>query len=123
MKYTKESIEKIAKQLRELPAVEKEQQELSKADAVKLLAKDILLLQSRGYTMAQISESLTGNGLDISTPTLKNYLHRGKPIAKKVAKPVSKLIQEADTPAAAPPDKKAPGSKATFTPRKDSKNI
>lgn len=117
MKYTEDQIEAIAKKLREMPPVEKKKQ-YSMQEAVRLLAKEIALLQKRGYTLDQISEILRGEGLSIATPTLKSYLQRAKP-AKKAPVQAPK-----DTPQAGRADKKhAETSKATFTPKTDSDDI
>lgn len=86
MKYTTEKLEEIAKKLLSMPPVEKRQHEHSKIGAIVILSKEIESLQKRGYTIDQISETLRGEGLDITTPTLKSYLQRAK--AKK--KPIQK---------------------------------
>ena len=78
MKYTTEQIEEIAKKLRGLPPVEKKQQELSKFEAIKSLAKEIAAMQKKGYSFEQIADTLKGLNLDITTPTLKSYLQRSK---------------------------------------------
>ena len=118
MKHTTEQLEAIAAKLREMPPVEKKKQEHSKQDAVRILSKEIALLQKRGYTLDQISETLRGEGLSIATPTLKSYLQRAKP-AKKA--PVQAL---GDTPPCLSAVKKpADTSKATFTPKPDSDDI
>lgn len=83
MKYTTEQIDTIAAKLRDMPAAEKPSQQYSKQEAVGLLIKEIQGLQKRGYTLAQIAEALRGGGLDIATPTLKNYMLRNKPARKK----------------------------------------
>ena len=93
MKCTTEQLEAIAAKLREMPPIEKKKQEHSKQDAVRILSKEIALLQKRGYTLDQISETLRGEGLG-DTP-------RPRPAVKKPA----------DT------------SKATFTPKPDSDDI
>ena len=117
IKFTKEQGQAIASKLREMPPVEK-QQYLSKQGLVRLLAKEITALQRRGYTLQQISESLRGEGLGITTPTLKNYLQRAKPAKKAPAK------KPGDTPAAARRvQRQAPTSSATFTPKADSDDI
>ena len=85
IKYTTEQAQAFAKKLREMPPVEKKQ-DLSKQALVRLLAKEITALQRRGYTLEQISESLRGEGLSITTPTLKSYLQRAKPAKKAPAK-------------------------------------
>jgi hypothetical protein len=45
---------------------------------IRHLAREIASLQQRGYSIEQVTDSLRGVGLDISTPTLKSYLHRSK---------------------------------------------
>lgn len=120
MKYTTEQLEAIAAKLREMPPVEKKKREHNKAEAVRLLAREITLMQKRGYTLDQISESLRGEGLDIATPTLKSYLQRSK--TTQATNPKAK--EKADTPPAPPRTKKTvDASKATFTPRPDSDDI
>lgn len=84
MKYTKEQVEKVKEKLKNLPPIE-DSKELSKQEAIKMLHKDILLLQKRGYSLEKIAEVLKQEGVEISTPTLKSYLQRGK--AKKEATP------------------------------------
>jgi len=118
MRYTTEQLEAIAAKLRDMPPVEKKRQEHSKQEAVRILAKEIIALQKRGYTLDQISETLRGEGLNIATPTLKSYLQRAKP-AKKA--PVQ---APGDTPPPRSAVKKlADTSKATFTPKPDCDDI
>lgn len=85
MKYTSEQLDVIAAKLRDMPAAEKPRQEYTKQAAVEVLIKEIRGLQKRGYALAQIAEALRGEGLDIATPTLKNYLLRTKPARKKLS--------------------------------------
>ena len=87
MKYTAEQLEAIAAKLRQMPAPEKKPRDFSRQEAVKVLAKEIVALQRRGYSLEQISESLRGEGLDVATPTLKNYLQRSKTTKKKPTAP------------------------------------
>lgn len=118
MKYTIEQLDAIAEKLKQMPPVEKRNQEVSKQEAVKVLAKEIVATQKRGYTLEQISEALRGNGLDIATGTLKSYLQRAKPGRKAPA------LAPGDTPPPAPSTgKPLATSKATFTPRPDSDEI
>lgn len=77
MKYTKEQIETIASELRNMPPI-KANHGYSKQEAIKMLAKEIASLQKRGYTLDQVAETLSGKGISIATPTLKNYLQRAK---------------------------------------------
>ena len=51
---------------------------VTKQEAVRLLAAEIAGLQRKGYTLEQIAESFSGDGLDLSIPTLKSYLSRAK---------------------------------------------
>jgi alanyl-tRNA synthetase len=82
MRYTKEQVEKVKEKLKNLPPIE-ENKDLSKQEAIKMLQKDILLLQKRGYSLEKIAEVLKQEGVEISTPTLKSYLQRGKQTSKK----------------------------------------
>ncbi|MEO5769441.1 MAG: protein mobC [Polyangia bacterium] len=83
MRYTLESIERMSEQLRALPDVEKPKKKVSKQEAVKKLAGVLGELQKRGFTLEQIIDSLRGVGLEISTPTLRNYLQRAKQQIRK----------------------------------------
>jgi hypothetical protein len=78
MGYTVKQVEEIASKLRALPAIEPPPKDLTKSDVVKMLAKEIKSLQKRGYSLEQIASSLKGEGLDISTPTLKSYMQKAK---------------------------------------------
>lgn len=94
MGYTVAQVEEIASKLRTLPTIEPPPKDLTKSDVVKMLAKEIKSLQKRGYSLEQISNSLKGEGLDISTPTLKSYMQKHKTPAVKVkAKAKDKVDQ------------------------------
>lgn len=137
MGYTNEKLEAIAAKLKNMPVIEKKKQEHSKQDAVKLLSKEIALLQKRGYTLDQIAETLRGEGLDITTPTLKSYLQRIKAGKNKEQKePKSELkenTKKEQQNRITPEDKKQDdthqldksdqSSKASFTPKPDSDDI
>ena len=116
MKYTSEQLEAIAAKLRQMPAVEKKKPNHSKQDAVRVLSKEIIALQKRGYTLEQISETLRGEGISVATPTLKSYLQRAKPEKKAPSK------ANVETPSAKLP-KPADPAKATFAPKPDSDDI
>lgn len=81
--YSGEQIENISKKLRSMPPVEKAKRQMNKQEAIKLLVKEIKIMQNRGYSLDQIAETLRGEGLDISTHTLKIYLQRAKRTTKK----------------------------------------
>ena len=78
MKLTRARIEEIALKLRGMPPAPPAEVPSTKQDAMKLLANEIASLQRRGYTLEQITESLRGEGLELTTPTLKSYLSRAK---------------------------------------------
>ena len=82
MAYTIEQIEQIAAKLRELPPLERQQRQVNKQEAVRLLAKEIQALRQGGYTLEQIADTLRGEGLELTTQVLKNYLQRPKTTRK-----------------------------------------
>ena len=96
--------EALAEKLRALPAIENKNRPISKAEEIKLLAGEIAALQERNYSLQQIASFLTGEGLEISTATLKNYLQRSKATSKRPPK---------KKPAAAPKEAPSPTPQAT----------
>jgi methionine synthase II (cobalamin-independent) len=121
MKYTTEQLTTIAAKLRDMPAIEKPKQELSKQAAVAVLAREITSLRKRGYTLVQVAEALRGEGLDIATPTLKNYLQRTKPTPKNAAKSPAK--KTADTPRPLSDSKRMGDSRSAFPAGADTDDI
>ena len=99
MGYTVAQVEEIASKLRALPTIEPPPKNLTKSDVVKMLAKEIKSLQKRGYSLEQIASSLKGEGLDISTPTLKSYMQKAKAPTKPKAteKDLSKVSSTLST--------------------------
>ena len=130
MGYSNEKLGAIAAKLKTMPVIEKKKQEHSKQDAIKMLAKEIAALQKRGYTLDQIAETLRGEGLDITTPTLKSYLQRIKAGKNKGQKEPKKEPQKEQinrmTPANKKPadtDKSESSAKVALTPKPDSDDI
>lgn len=78
MSRTIADAEALAAKLRALPALENKNRVIKKSDEIKILANEITSLQSRNYSLEQIAELLTKDGLAIGTGTLKNYLQRSK---------------------------------------------
>ncbi|AXQ50979.1 hypothetical protein DZC31_30150 (plasmid) [Stenotrophomonas rhizophila] len=78
MKITIETIENLQKSLKDLPVVEDKKREVSKPEAVKMLAADVAEMQKKGYTIEMIAEILTNSGLEMKPSTLKSYLTRAK---------------------------------------------
>lgn len=100
MDYTLEIADRLAEKLRATPAKDPSQRRLDKQGVVRHLASEILALQQRGYTLEEVAESLRGHGLDITTPTLKNYLQRAKGASserKKARRPSGPPRSEATT--------------------------
>jgi hypothetical protein len=87
MRRTIGHAEQLAAKLRTLPEVNIKGREISKQEEIKLLAADIqALIRERNWTIQQVAEYLTAQGLAIGTPTLKCYLQRSKARVKANAK-------------------------------------
>ncbi|QCI15683.1 hypothetical protein E6B08_30700 (plasmid) [Pseudomonas putida] len=78
MGFTISQIEKLMGDLENLPEVEQPDKPVSKLKAVEMMQGSIKELQSRGYSLAKISEILTAGGMQISETTLKSYLTRAR---------------------------------------------
>ena len=78
---TDDQIKQARDLLKTLPTKQKASH--SKRDAVLAMKKDILALQSRGYSFAEIAQHLQTAGITISPVTLKSYIQRGS--GKKAA--------------------------------------
>ena len=76
----------MERSLQKLPALtnnSQPDQKGGKREEGKKLAGDLGGLQKRGFTLEQIIDSLRGVGLEISTPTLRNYRQRAKKQSRK----------------------------------------
>jgi hypothetical protein len=127
LEYTPEQAEKIAATLRALPAMEPPPKKLTKAEVVKLLSKEIRDLQKRGYSLEQIASSLKGEGLDISTPTLKSYLAKSKLAKSNNPRPqkvkVENLEKEPVPTTSEPSTKKVNSKNTSKLPKPDSLDL
>ncbi len=120
--YKAEHLDAVAAKLRAMPPVEKKPRDHNKQEAIKILAREIKAMQTRGYTLDQIGEALRGEGIAVTTPTLKSYLQRSKPAkksnviaeAKAKTEPRQPVGVKKETPAAA---------KGKFIPTPDSTDI
>ena len=101
MTPTRAHIQQISQKFKKMPRAPLAAVSTTKQEAVKLLANDIASLQRRGYTLEQITESLRGEGVDLSTPTLKSYLSRARsaktrrlrgPVAGPAPSPAAKAL-------------------------------
>lgn len=79
-------VESILDKIRNLPPVDKSKQQLSKQEAIRMMAADIAKLQKKGYSLQLIADTLRAEGLEIATPTLKNYLQRARPSRRGATK-------------------------------------
>ncbi|MNJ52563.1 hypothetical protein D3C77_479070 [compost metagenome] len=93
MRITIEKIESLQESVKNLPAVENKKREVTKPEAVKMLASQVAELQGKGYTLEMIAEIFTNHGLEIKPQTLKSYLTRArnpKATKKRIQKPAPK---------------------------------
>ena len=70
------TIKDIQRHLEDSPA--RESSEVSKVQALRLLAPQILLMQSKGYSAAHIAGLLSERGVVVTAATLKSHLSRFK---------------------------------------------
>jgi hypothetical protein len=77
-----EQVQRIRQMLQEAPP--STSKEVSRREAIRLLATDIAAMRSKGYSMAQIAAMLVENGLSVSAGVLKGYLRdaRGERAAR-----------------------------------------
>lgn len=75
---TTEHIRAAKAKLRALPPASPQKHPITAQDAIRLLAKDIQLLQARGYTIKQITEHLNTLGISISPTSLSSFLSRAR---------------------------------------------
>jgi hypothetical protein len=80
------AIHELQKQLQDAP--EYTAREVSMVRAIQLLANDIHAMQAKGYTMDQVAQMLTSQGIPIAGTTLKSYLSRF--VVAPVMKPLRK---------------------------------
>ena len=87
MTITRLRAEGLLQELKAMPAMNNDDQQLSKQEAIKILAPEIRSMIKRGYTNEQVATTLTRLGLSITTATLKNYLLKSRATTKKPKKP------------------------------------
>jgi hypothetical protein len=121
MRLTRAQIAAIAEKAKLMPPAPPAEVNVTKQEAVRLLAAEIAGLQRKGYTLEQIAESFRGDGLDLSTPTLKSYLSRAK-AAKGRRKGALAPSQVSGRVAAPLTPKAAPAAAAADTPAKTGKS-
>lgn len=119
--YKADHLEAVAVKLRAMPQIEKKPKDHNKQEAIKILAREIKSMQNRGYTLDQIGQTLRGEGIAVTTPTLKSYLQRTRPAKKQEAKSNRKAKTE---PKPTMGNKKeTPMAKGKFIPMTDTDEI
>ena len=141
MGFRIEKIDSLRKTLADLPPIDEAEREVTKQEAVRRMALEVLQLTKRGYSWETIARILSQGGLPITVQTLKSYITRAK--RNTAGSRGRKSPGAANEPAAhaktdktkaSPEQKKESISKATgtqvsqpesghFTPRKDSIDI
>ena len=116
---TRGMVEAIAAKLRDLPSPEARTRAVTKREAIRLLRKEIRSLQQRGYTIAQIAELLSAEGVSFTAPTLSNLLWRAERERRSTGQAAVRR-RRGDTPAARPRES---ASQRSFTPVPDSEDI
>jgi hypothetical protein len=79
--YTLETVEEIRRRLKALP--EPAHDELSKMELVRELAADIAEQQKRGHSTQVIAELMAIAGVAFTPATLKSYLSKARPSARR----------------------------------------
>lgn len=141
MGYKIAQIDELQRKLDELPEVNDIEREVTKQEAIRRMADTISHLQARGYSMENIAEILTKEGLHISMQTLKSYLTRAKRVTrnKPHCKGAAKSAPSSTPRGASPQASSAPqpaqsatktknglspqAKSSSFTPRQDSKEL
>jgi hypothetical protein len=131
MGFTREQVDEIAAKIKAMPKVEPPPRDLTKQEVIKALSKEIKSLRTKGYTMEQITMSLKGFGLDISTPTLRSYLQNSKRKPKKILGQVNNSDNGNNLPSTSSTkesddlkvDRLEKKSTGTFTPKPDRSKI
>jgi hypothetical protein len=100
MKLRRARVHEIALKMKGMPAAPATEACVTKQEAVRMLAGEIASLQHRGYTLEMITDGLRGDGLELTTPTLKSYLSRAKAGRRpRRAAPGDKRLPAVPTPA------------------------
>ena len=76
--YTVEQIEAVRQALRKVRPTDRKLRQMSKQSAIAALASEIRQMRRKGHTLAGIAAFLSEKGVEVTTDTLKNYLHRLK---------------------------------------------
>ena len=137
MPLTRAQVALIAEKARRMPPAPPAEANITKQEAVRVLAPEIAGLLRKGYKLDQIVAGFRGDGLDLSTATMKSYLSRAKtsksrrrgapkqaPLPTKGAAPLTEMETTPSTEPEAPPstEKETPSSTKKDTPVKSGKD-
>ena len=128
MPLTRAQVALMAEKARRMPPAPPAEANVTKQEAVRLLAREIAGLQRKGYKLEQIVASFRGDGLDLSTATMKSYLSRAKAgaVVRRSRRPPRKRHldrQRVSRRRAAPlTEKETPPSTKKDTPAKSGKD-
>jgi hypothetical protein len=137
MPLTRAQVALMAEKARRMPPAPPAEANVTKQEAVRLLAREIAGLQRKGYKLEQIVAGFRGDGLDLSTATMKSYLSRAKasrsrrrgapqqtPVPTKRAAPLTGREMPASTRRETTPltEKDPPPSTKKDTPAKSGKD-
>ena len=75
MFFSKQQVDEMLQLLRSLPQKKREPQ-YTRAEVIRILARQIKAAQKRGYTIEEIAEMLKEKGLSVRPTTIKQYLQR-----------------------------------------------
>jgi hypothetical protein len=78
MRLTRAQVALMVEKARRMPPAPPDEENVTKQEAVRILAPEIAGLQRKGYKLEQIVAGFRGDGLDLSTATMKSYLSRVK---------------------------------------------
>lgn len=83
--YKLDQIEQLTQKLVALPA--NHNRDVSRREAVQLMAHAIREAQDKGYSLEQVASELSAGGFAISSSSLKSYLAAAKTKSKKPRAP------------------------------------
>jgi hypothetical protein len=101
MSITIKDIEAIRHHLSELPR--NQPTEVSKQEAIALLATELGAAERRGYRHDELARLLSEHGIAINTATLRGYLRRGRQSRKRARERARTTPATGSTSAAQPP--------------------
>ena len=125
-------VETIAARLRDLPTQETQHRRVTKQEAVKLLQGPIRdMIDNRGYTLVQVAELLSKDGVVLSPAALRSYMSRVGPRkrgrqskgAEGDAPATPAQAHATAKPRTAPKPQPAAGGGGTFQPKSDTEDI